>query len=113
MSCRRVTHVWRLQVPGSLSQFERAIAAVVEGGIGWWFASRLQPAQIAGRLERAMEDGILVGARTRIAPHAFVVQLDPRTYERYGPARSRIERDLEGSVEAVAARRGAELLGPA
>ena len=97
---------------GPLSTLERVLAAVIEGATERVFTRRVQPLHIAQRLERAMEEGTLVGTQGTLAPNYFAVQLDPATHQRFAGAVDGLQADLERHLAAAAARRRLRFLDP-
>jgi len=60
-----------------LDFFENSIERVVEGSLGRILPSKLQPAEIARRLEREMMVQQVIGIDGPIAPNSFRVVLNP------------------------------------
>jgi hypothetical protein len=70
---------------GLMSKIEGALSGVMEGTFGWLFRTRLEPVELARKLERAMSanTAVGVGADRRIAPNVYDVYLSPRDYARF------------------------------
>jgi predicted component of type VI protein secretion system len=70
---------------GLMSKIEATLSGVMEGAFGWLFRTRLEPVELARKLERAMSanTSVGVGADRRIAPNVYDVYLSPRDYARF------------------------------
>lgn len=85
---------------------------MVEGSIGRLLPGRLQPAEIARRLEREMMVHQVVGLEGPIAPNAFVVVVHPADATQLEGYRERLTEDLSGWLTTLAGERGLTLVGP-
>jgi len=94
-----------------LRRFEEWIAGLLEGRLGALLGARLQPADIARRLEAHLEDHAMVGAGTRYAPNRYRVYLAPETLSTMAAYRADLERELARHVHTSGARLGAAFLG--
>jgi hypothetical protein len=91
---------------------EQSIERIVEGSVGRVLPSKVQPAEIARRLEREMTIQQVVSVSGPIAPNAFVVHLHPNDaaeFEGYG---HQLTSDLEVWLEDLAAQRDLRCVGP-
>lgn len=70
---------------GLMSKIEGALSGVMEGTFGWLFRTRLEPVELARKLERAMSANTAVGMGVdrRIAPNVYDVYLSSRDYARF------------------------------
>lgn len=90
----------------ALDRLEGALERLVEGSAGRIFRSRLQPAEIGRRLERAMADGVVVGVDGAIAPNRFAVALHPDDFAPVASASGALGEDFARWLEDRAAERG-------
>jgi hypothetical protein len=84
-------------LPG-LADFERLIESLVERSMIAPLRGKLQPIEIAKRLERAMRDHALLGVDAQIAPNHFRVRLNPNDASNLAAARELIEGELARHV---------------
>src|SRR5262245_13970410 len=90
---------------GVLSKFEAAMQGVVEGSFGRVFRARLQPAELANKLTRALEDNLQIGSDRRLAPNVYDVYLSRRDYEHFHPTFDSLQRRMADALIAVARAR--------
>ena len=90
---------------GVLSKFEAAMQGVVEGSFGRVFRARLQPAELANKLTRAMEDNLQISSDRRLAPNVYDIFLSRRDYEHFMPTFDSLQRRLADAVIGVARAR--------
>ncbi|MCX6022124.1 MAG: DUF3662 domain-containing protein [Chloroflexi bacterium] len=95
-----------------LAGVERLLSGLVEGAAGALWRAPVQPAQIARRLEAAMEDGLVAGVSSPVTPNRFLVTLDSLSLGRFAGAQTAVQRDLERHLAMAAARRGVRALDP-
>ncbi|HEU5087060.1 MAG TPA: FhaA domain-containing protein, partial [Roseiflexaceae bacterium] len=68
--CRKVSvTIWTRAPMSALSRFESFMENIVEGSVARLFRSPVQPAEIAKRLERAMEANQQISVRRVIVPN--------------------------------------------
>jgi hypothetical protein len=96
----------------SFGGFERLIESLVERSLIAPLRGRVQPIEIAKRLERVMQERALVNVGTSIAPNEFVVRLNPEDFQPLAAARSMLERELARHLTRVGAERGYAFLAP-
>jgi hypothetical protein len=96
----------------SLGGFERLIESLIERSLIAPLRGRVQPIEIAKRLERVMQERALVNVGTSIAPNEFVVRLHPEDFQPLAAARSMLERELARHLARVGAQRGYAFLVP-
>ncbi len=94
----------------ALQQFENFMERMLEGSFTRLFRSSVQPAEVARRIERAMENNVTVSIGRQYAPNSFQVRLHPDDYKAFEPYRARLEREMAAFVRETAAERGWELL---
>src|SRR5579884_2363953 len=79
-----------------LSKFEAFMQRVVEGPFAFLFPSKLQPAEVARKLERAMEDNsLLQGEGRRLAPDVYDIYLSIKDHQQMTPIESTLKRDWQ------------------
>jgi len=83
----------------------------IEGFFNKELASGLQPAEIAKRLVKEMENNKTVGVAKIYAPNEYAVYLSVEDYNQLAPYASAIARELAEYVMAEAAKRGYTVLG--
>src|SRR6185312_8352555 len=96
----------------SLGGFERLIESLVERSLIAPLRGRVQPLEIAKRLERTMQERALVNVGTSIAPNEYVVRLHPEDFQPLAAARSMLERELARHLARIGAERGYAFLAP-
>lgn len=90
---------------------EQTIERVVEGSVGRVLPSKLQPAEIARRIEREMTVQQVVSVDGPIAPNAFHVYVHPDDAGPLLGMRDRLVADLETWLESNATERGIRFVG--
>lgn len=95
-----------------LDRLEAALERLVEGGAARVFRTRLQPAEIGRRLERAMAAGTVVNVGGVLAPNRFRAALHPADFAPLASAAGALGAEFADWLEGVAAERGWALLGP-
>jgi hypothetical protein len=90
---------------------EQTIERVVEGSVGRVLPSKLQPAEIARRIEREMTIQQIVSVDGPIAPNAFHVYVHPDDAGPLLGMRDRLIADLETWLESNADERGLRFVG--
>ena len=93
-----------------MQRFENFMERMLEGSFTRLFRSSVQPAEVARRIERAMENNVTVSIGRQYAPNSFQVRLHPDDYRAFEPYRARLEREMAAFVRETAAERGWELL---
>lgn len=79
-----------------LSKVESLMQRIIEGPFAFLFPSRLQPAEIARKLQLAMEDNILnQGEGRRLAPEIYDIYLSIKDHQQLSPAESTLKRDWQ------------------
>jgi hypothetical protein len=98
-------------MPG-LANFERMIESLVERSMIAPLRGKLQPIEIAKRLERCMRDQALMSVDAQIAPNYFRVRLSPADLSSMAPARELIEGELARHVAQSGSDQGYVFLAP-
>lgn len=94
----------------ALSRFEQFMESVVEDSVARLFRSPVQPAEIAKRLERAMESHQTISVRRVIVPNVYRVFLNPRDFSAFQPIRSEVEREMATYLSELAEERNFTML---
>ncbi|HEY7834226.1 MAG TPA: DUF3662 and FHA domain-containing protein [Ktedonobacterales bacterium] len=92
-----------------LGKIESAMQGVVEGSFGRVFRSRMQPVELAKKLERAMDQNLTIALGQRIAPNMYNVALSPRDYEQFERYPPSVLQTLQEGLIQVARTRGYKL----
>lgn len=96
----------------SLSGFERLVESLIERSLIAPLRGKVQPIEIAKRLERTLRDGALVNVGASLAPNEYVVRLNPEDFQPLSAARTMLERELARHVARVGAEGGFAFLAP-
>lgn len=83
---------------------------MVEGSVARLFRSPVQPAEIAKRLERAMESQQSIGVRRVIVPNLYKAFLNPQDFALFQPMRAEIEREMAVYLSELAQERNFTIL---
>ncbi|MGH2478994.1 MAG: FhaA domain-containing protein [Ktedonobacteraceae bacterium] len=79
-----------------LSKFESFMQRVVEGPFAFLFPSRLQPTEVARKLERVLEDqSLLQGEGKRLAPDVYDIYLSIKDHQQMTPIEGTLKRDWQ------------------
>jgi hypothetical protein len=79
-----------------LSKFEAFMQRIVEGPFAFLFPSRLQPAEVAKKLERAMEDNsLLQGEGRRLAPDVYDIYVSIKDHQQMNPIEATLKKDWQ------------------
>ena len=79
-----------------LSKVESLMQRMVEGPFAFLFPSRLQPSQVARKLERAMEDqSLLQGEGRRLAPEIYDIYLSFKDHQQLAPVEATLKKDWQ------------------
>src|ERR1044071_2467668 len=90
----------------ALARFESFMENMVEGSVARLFRSPVQPAEIAKRLERAMEAQQTISVRRVIVPNVYRAFLNPQDLAAFGPIRVEMEREMATYLAELAQERG-------
>jgi hypothetical protein len=94
----------------ALNRFEQFMENVVEGSVARVFRSPVQPAEIAKRLERAMESQQTISVRRVIVPNFYRVFLNPQDFAAFQPIQTELEREMGTYLSELAAERDFTML---
>jgi Protein of unknown function (DUF3662)/FHA domain len=94
----------------ALSRFEQFMQDTVEGSVARLFRSPVQPAEIAKRLERAMESHQTIGVKRVIVPSLYRAYLHPQDFAAFQPIRGEIEREMANYLSDLAGERSFTML---
>jgi hypothetical protein len=98
---------------GVLQTFERRLGGLVEGAFARVFKSDVQPAEIAGALQREADDRKEVISRGRVlVPNAYVVELGNHDYRRLEEWAEPLGEELAAMVREHAGEHGYSFVGP-
>lgn len=90
----------------ALARFESFMENIVEGSVARLFRSPVQPAEIAKRLERAMEANQSVNVRRILVPNYYRAFLNSQDFETFKPIRHELEREMATYLADLAQERG-------
>jgi hypothetical protein len=93
-------------------RIESFLESVLEGLTGRLFRSPLQPAEVARKLERAMEENYVVAADGVMAPNAYDVLLHPQDLKTFADSRAELVAQLEHWLGEVAREERYRFVGP-
>lgn len=94
----------------ALGRFETFMENIVEGSVARLFRSPVQPAEIAKRLERAMETHQTIGVKRIIVPNIYRAFLHPQDMAAFAPLRADVEREMATYLADLAQERGFAML---
>ncbi len=94
----------------ALSRFEQFMENLVEGSVARVFRSPVHPAEIAKRLERAMESQQTISVRRVIVPNRYRVFLHPNDFAAFQSLRSQVEREMGLYLSELASERNFSML---
>src|SRR5258708_20164035 len=79
---------------------------IVEGPFAFLFPSKLRPAEVARKLDRAMEDSILLqGEGRRLAPDVYDIYLSVKDHQQLLPIEPTLKRDWQEHLVHIARQR--------
>lgn len=89
-----------------LAKLEAFMQRVVESPFNWLFPSKLEPIEIARKLERSMDDNtMLQGEGRRLAPNSYDVYLSIKDHQQIAPGQVSLTRDWQNQLVEFARRR--------
>ena len=91
---------------------EHSLERAIEGSVGRILPSKVQPAEIARRLEREMTIQQVVSVDGPIAPNTFVVHLNPADAAEVAGYEHQLTSDLAVWLEELANQRDLRCVGP-
>jgi hypothetical protein len=89
-----------------LDRFEQSFERAVEGSIGRVFRSKVQPAEIGRKLERAMTSNQLIGVDSTLVPNEYKVFLNPKDLAPFSGYLPGLCRQMETWLQEVVDDRG-------
>jgi hypothetical protein len=96
----------------ALRRLEDGLSGWLERAFARLTRTSLQPVTIARRLERALEDGLVVESGRTLAPNQYWVFLHPQDYQGLKSVAATLEADLGEHLARHATRQGWRLLTP-
>ena len=96
---------------GMFDKLEQSIERLVEGPVGRVFSSRLQPAEIARRLERAMTVNQAIALDGILAPNRFIIRIHPDDLALFGEYVDGLCTEFEDWLVSVATEREYRFVG--
>ncbi len=94
----------------ALSRFEQFMENLVEDSVARLFRSPVHPAEIAKRLERAMESHQTISVRRVIVPNVYRVFLNSQDFAAFQPMRAEMEREMATYLSDLANERNFTML---
>lgn len=88
-----------------LSKIESFMQRIVETPFARLFPSKLEPVELARRLERSMEDNLLQSVERRLAPNVYDIYLSMKDHQRLAPGQAILIKDLQDHLVTVARQR--------
>nr|BBH92719.1 hypothetical protein KTA_09180 [Thermogemmatispora argillosa] len=88
-----------------LSRFEAFMQRLIEGPFAFLFPSRLEPVEVARKLERAMEDNVFQGVDRLLAPNVYDVYLSIKDHQRFAPSQAILVREWQEDLVNLARQR--------
>lgn len=89
-----------------LTKFESMMQRMVEGPFARLFPSRLEPVEIARKLERSMEDNTLLqGEGRRLAPNVYDIYMSIKDHQQLAPGQAMLIRDWQNHLVEFARQR--------
>lgn len=82
-----------------LTKFESLMQRMVEGPFARLFPSKLEPIEIARKLERSMEDNTLLqGEGRRLAPNVYDIYMSIKDHQQLAPGQAMFVRDWQNHL---------------
>jgi hypothetical protein len=89
-----------------LTKLEAFMQRIIEGPFAWLFPSRLEPVEVARKLERAMEDNTLLQSEgRRLAPIVYDIYLSIKDHQQLAPGETALVRDWQTHLVDFARQR--------
>ncbi|GCF07051.1 DUF3662 and FHA domain-containing protein [Dictyobacter arantiisoli] len=89
-----------------LAKLEAFMQRIVESPFNWLFPSKLEPIEIARKLERAMDDNtMLQGEGRKLAPNVYDIYLSIKDHQQISPNMTSLSRDWQNQLVEFARRR--------
>jgi hypothetical protein len=98
---------------GVLQRFEHRLQGMYDGGFARAFKSDLQPTEVAGAVQREMDDRAAIVAQGRtLVPNDFVAEISPADYERLDVYADSLSIELATLAREYAREQGYSFVGP-
>jgi predicted component of type VI protein secretion system len=91
---------------GVMSRIEAAMQGAVEGAFGRVFRTRVEPAELARKMERAMDTNLTLEIDRRVAPNVYDLFLSPQDMAYLGPNAGVWTTSIANGLIATARDRG-------
>ncbi len=89
-----------------LKRLEEFMQSIIEGPFAWLFPSRLEPVEVARKLERAMEDNTMLQSEgRRLAPNVYDIYLSIKDHQQLAPGQSSFIGDWQNHLVEFARQR--------
>ena len=88
-----------------VSSFESFMQRLIEGPFAFLFPSRLEPGELARKLERAMEDNLLQGVDRMLAPNVYDIYLSIKDHQRFAPSQNILIKEWQDNLVNLARHR--------
>ncbi len=89
-----------------LAKLEAFIQWIVERPFAWLFPSRLEPVEVARKLERAMEDNTFLQSEgRRLAPNVYDIYMSMKDHQQMAPSQDILIRDWQNQLVEFARHR--------
>lgn len=89
-----------------LTKFESFVQRMVEGPFARFLPSRLEPVELERKLERAMENNILLqGEGRRLAPDIYDIYISIKDHQQLSPSLAALNRDWQNQLVEFARHR--------
>src|SRR5579884_1286416 len=93
-------------MPNPLLKIESFMQRIIEGPFAFLFPSKLQPTEIARRLERAMEDNLLLqGEGRRLAPNVYDIYVSIKDHQQLASGEAILKKDWQDHLISIAKQR--------
>lgn len=88
-----------------LTKWEGFLQRMVEGPFARLFPSKLEPVQLARKLERTMEDNLLQSVDRRLAPNVYDIYLSMKDHQRLSAGQTILTKELQDHLVQFARTR--------
>jgi hypothetical protein len=78
---------------------------LIEGPFAFLFPSRLEPVEVARKLERAMEDNVFQGVDRLLAPNVYDIYLSIRDHQRFASSQAILVKEWQDDLVNLARQR--------
>jgi len=98
-------------IPLAIARLETRLEQLLERPLRRLFGGKIEPADLANRLERAMEDGRVVAAGRVLVPNRYEIALHPADLAEFQSFETILTQELGAYLMNVAQKRGYTLVG--